>query len=48
MNLVVSLSISYLQQFLDSIKKTDKISKVIKFNQEVKTDLLAIAHHHLR
>ncbi len=39
------ISISCFWQFLDSTKKTDKISKVIRFNQEVKTDLLAIAHY---
>ena len=41
------ISISCLWQFLDSTKKINKISRVIRFNQEVKTDLLAVAHHHL-
>ena len=39
------ISISCLQQFLNLTKKINKILRVIKFDQEVKTDLLAVAHH---
>ncbi len=42
------ISINCLRQFLDLTKETDKISRVIRFNWEVKTDLLAVTHHHLR
>ena len=41
------ISISCLWQFLNTTKKTDKISRIIRSDWEVKTGLLAAAHHHL-
>ena len=39
------ISISCLQQFLNTAKKTDKISRIIRSDWEMKTGLLAAAHH---
>ena len=41
------ISISCLWQFLNTAKKTDKISRIIRSDWEMKTDLLAAAHHYL-
>ena len=39
------ISISCLQQFLNTVKNTDKISRIIRSDCRVKTGLLAAAHH---